>query len=194
MSLIAPWQWAAFPWHMQPWSALGFRIASEGDAVLVEALLHRLSADTWHRRFMTSALPTEYSIATEMARMAQRDALQHIVVLALVSANMGEEALGIAELVCDPAGMAELAIVVRDDRQRQGIGRALLRRSLKVARARGVRRLVVDTLSDNLAMLALIREIDAPQTTQRSRGEVRIVVDLAGTYTDRTRTTTEDST
>lgn len=51
--------------------------------------------------------------------------------------------------------VAEFALVVTDRRQGQGLGTALLRRLIEVARAERVERLVADILPDNYGMLRL---------------------------------------
>ncbi|MBC8074929.1 MAG: GNAT family N-acetyltransferase [Chloroflexales bacterium] len=149
------------------------------DRMIVAALLCRLSDTTWGLRYMRPLSRSAAQIAAETERIAGGDQSQRMVLLAVVGGAHGEQVVAIAELVCDqdkPSG--ELAIVVSDEEQRQGIGRALVRRLASEARARGLTSLRIDTLAENRAMLALIRGLGAPQTVDYCRGEVRVVVDL----------------
>ena len=58
-------------------------------------------------------------------------------------------------------GDAEAALLVRDDCAGQGLGSRLLGRLLELAAGLGVRRLLLDILADNTAMLALARRVGA---------------------------------
>ena len=60
------------------------------------------------------------------------------------------------DLMPDEA-VAELALVVRDDYQGAGLGTALFRRLVDLARARGVRRLTGQVLAENHRMRDLLR-------------------------------------
>ena len=85
--------------------------------------------------------------------------------------------LQLVPLPHDP-GTAEVAIVVRDDYQRQGVGRALCRRIGELARAQGVRRLQIDMLAENRPVLRLIQSMGARYTSETRRGETRVMIVL----------------
>ncbi|CDX39054.1 hypothetical protein MPLSOD_340145 [Mesorhizobium sp. SOD10] len=75
--------------------------------------------------------------------------------LAFAAANMSGEILAILNVeYLDPA-TAEIALVVRSDLKRRGIGSALLRHVMRWTRAAGLRRLVGHVMSDNRIMLRL---------------------------------------
>jgi acetyltransferase len=57
----------------------------------------------------------------------------------------------------EPAGTAELAIMVADRVQGQGLGTAMLRSLVQLARRLGVRRIYGDMFADNEPMRALLR-------------------------------------
>jgi acetyltransferase len=61
----------------------------------------------------------------------------------------------------DDGAEAEFAVVVADEWQGAGLGRALLTRLATHARTRGVRRLFGDVLWGNASMLALMRSLGA---------------------------------
>lgn len=63
--------------------------------------------------------------------------------------------VGVLDLVCQAAGTAEVALVVRADCRRRGIGRALLGQAIEWAAGRGLSQLVGYVLHENQPMLAL---------------------------------------
>lgn len=73
---------------------------------------------------------------------------------------------------------AELALTVRDDLQRQGIGSHLLRFLQERAREDGIRFIVANFRSDNRAVWRLIRHSRFPVDVQMRGSEVRVVARL----------------
>lgn len=71
----------------------------------------------------------------------------------------GATILGVLNLECLWSGTAELALIVRSDRQRRGIGRALLLHAMGWARDNGLAQVAGNVLPDNKAMLALARSV-----------------------------------
>jgi acetyltransferase len=68
------------------------------------------------------------------------------------------EILGVGRLRhTEPAGTAEVAVLVADRVQGQGLGSALLQALVALARTLGVRRLYGDMFADNEAMRAVVR-------------------------------------
>ena len=70
----------------------------------------------------------------------------------------GREMLAIAHLVRTAPAAAELAVIVRSDLKRRGLGRVLLTRLIAHACALGLRTLTAQILSENLPMQRLARE------------------------------------
>ena len=119
------------------------------------------------------------SDAALQAEMARAVGAQ-ICLLGSVGEDGAQSVIALLQLVPLPhdPGTAEVAIVVRDDYQRQGIGRALCRRIGELARARGVRRLQIDMLAENLPVLRLIQSMGARYTSETRRGETRVMIVL----------------
>ena len=68
--------------------------------------------------------------------------------------------MGVARLVSDTEGrVAEFAIAVRPDMKGHGLASHLMHRLIGWARARGVREVVGQILSDNAPMLAFVRHL-----------------------------------
>jgi GNAT superfamily N-acetyltransferase len=90
------------------------------------------------------------------------------------------EGLGVARalrLPEDPES-AEAAVVVIDEWQGRGLGRALLSRLAERARERGIRRFCATVLTENRAMLALFRRLGDVEVLNQEGNAVEIDVSL----------------
>ena len=76
-------------------------------------------------------------------------------------------------------GKAELAFVVVDQYQGQGIGAALMRHLIVVARAAGIKEFIAEVLPENAAMLKLFGKSGLRLTTMRGAGVVHVTLQLA---------------
>lgn len=74
---------------------------------------------------------------------------------------------------------AELAISVRDDVQRRGIGSALLPFLCRQARADGIRHLTATFRGENKGVWALLRHSPFPVERELDGPEVNVVIDLS---------------
>ncbi len=96
---------------------------------------------------------------TTAARLCQIDYDREMV---LVAEETGGGLAGIVRLVFDPDFQtADVAVIVRSDLQRHGLGKLLLEDAIAYARSRGARRIIGDVLSDNTATLDLARALGA---------------------------------
>jgi acetyltransferase len=76
--------------------------------------------------------------------------------MAFVAEERGGDIAGVSRLISDPEGeAAEFALMVRSDRQRQGLGSLLLQALLDHAAQRGIGQLWGEVARDNPRMLAL---------------------------------------
>jgi acetyltransferase len=89
-------------------------------------------------------------------------------------------AVALAELAHDLAAptTAELAVVVRDDYQRAGVGTQLLRRLIELAPQRGVRVLRATLWAENHAARHLLRNLGLAYRSKLSHGELIVWADL----------------
>lgn len=83
----------------------------------------------------------------------------------------GSRCIGMGVLALDPGGQLHLGVLVEDDRQRQGVGRSLIRALVAEARQRGTGSLHADIMGDNSWLVAALRRI----------GQTRVVL-AAGTF------------
>lgn len=95
--------------------------------------------------------------------------------------------IGVVRLHGDAAGeTAEFAVLVRSDRQRQGLGRAMMEAIIAEARARGLKRLAGQILPENDRMLALARRLGF-SLRATPEGVVEAALDLAPVRPPRAR-------
>lgn len=153
------------------------------DSTLLIELFHLLSSESRRLRFMMLRpdLPDDL-IAPHAGRLARIDPAAEVALIALAHEQGREHAIGVARF-CQDAGdpsTAEVAIVLRDDYQREGLGTALFDLLIQVALVRGLKRLRAVSLVENVAMHRLIRKIGLPYTSHTSRGETTVLMMLAG--------------
>ncbi len=79
---------------------------------------------------------------------------------------------------------AEVAFVVEDDYQHQGIGTLLADELARAARVQGIRMFVADTLVENVAMLGMLRRTGFPVDARMEEGvvEVRFSIEPVASY------------
>ncbi len=114
----------------------------------------------------------------QLAQLTQIDYDREMAFVA-VNAALTPEILGVARLITDPdRETAEFAIVVRSDRQGEGLGYRLLDKLIRYARASGIGELVGFVLAENSGMLGLAVELGFNVETRDSAGVIKIALKL----------------
>jgi RimJ/RimL family protein N-acetyltransferase len=156
-------------------------VSAQDDDLLVE-LYRRLSPETRRLRFMAQhQAPPDEIVWREAHRLS--DLNPHLAAALVATANEGdgrEHALGVARLARDEQdpSTAELAIVIRDDAQREGLGTLMLDLIIQLAMVSGLARLRAVSLAENQAVQRLIARTGLPVTTTTSRGETTQLIEL----------------
>jgi RimJ/RimL family protein N-acetyltransferase len=150
------------------------------DAQRLQIAYASLSEESKYRRFL-AAKPHLTSADTEY--LVNVDGVDHVALVA-TAADDPETILGVARFVRqqDDPELGELAIVVCDELQRQGLGSELLRRLSARAIAVGLRRIRGTMLAENRAAHRLVRGAAGPggAIRERPRGYLHeIEVDLS---------------
>lgn len=145
-----------------------------GDLYLIDDLHQRLSAQSLYFRYLHPYRPT----LAEASRIC-RNSAQNGGVIAISADHLS--ALGIVQYsapISLRAGFAELGIVVDDQVQGQGLGRALLEAAIRRASSRGVSIFHMDVHPANEAMLRLLYETGYPINERLTFGvrEVTMVI------------------
>lgn len=95
--------------------------------------------------------------AAEAEYLAAADGRGRVALAATVTEDGEERVVADARFDLVGNGDAEAALLIRDDMAGRGIGTLLLDRLVTLAAAGGVRRILLDILPENRAMLALAR-------------------------------------
>jgi acetyltransferase len=158
------------------------------DAALLIDLYNRLSPETRRLRFMAPRpeLPAEV-LWPEAMRLSHINPLVQAALIGIVREAEQDHAVAVARLIRDDdePTTAEVAIVLRDDYQRQGVGTLLFDLLLQVALVRGLKRLRAVTLAENVAMQQLVRKSGLPFTAQTSHGEMTLMIALSNEPTEK---------
>jgi RimJ/RimL family protein N-acetyltransferase len=85
---------------------------------------------------------------------------------------------GARYIVVEP-GKAEVAFVVVDEYQGQGLGTLLMRHLAELARAAGLRQLIAEILPDNASMLKVFEKSGCRVSTRREPQVVHVALDLS---------------
>lgn len=159
------------PWieRLRDGSAVRIRPLRYVDAALVEDFLQRCSPQTLRYRFLGQVRPG-HELAEHLTDL---DSSRDVVYVAVVPESDTHHVVGIGRFSTNRAGTeAECAITVRDDWQGRGLGVALTRHLIEVARARGVHALTSIDATENTdmrdlaAFLGFRREIDPNDGSQ----------------------------
>lgn len=153
------------------------RVTTRDAAPLVD-LLTKLSARTRQMRYMVPLPMSPETARLEAMRIVQGQTNHHLALIAWTNEAGGSKALAVAELIRDDRSpmSAEIAVVVRDDYQGQGIGRDLVERLIQHARSSGINSVRADVLAENRPMLRLLRGLGLPQNITTQRGETQVIV------------------
>jgi GNAT superfamily N-acetyltransferase len=146
------------------------------DAEPLQAGLQRLSPESRYRRFLS---PIARFSSAQLRYMTDVDHHDHEALVAIAPRG---ELVGVARSIRARPGdsAAEAAVVVADDWQRLGLGKALLAHLADRAREEGVGRFTAVLLSDNTDMLELFEDLGSVRTLRRDPGTIEIEIELPG--------------
>ena len=135
----------------------------------------RVSAESLYMRFMT---PIERLSESQLTYLLAVDHRDHEALLA-VDEDTGD-AVGVGRFVRLPGdpGTAEAAVIVVDDWQGYGLGKALSRLLAERARELGVTRFEAMLLVENEPMLALLESLGPVETLAREGATIAVQVEL----------------
>ncbi|TFV77645.1 GNAT family N-acetyltransferase [Blastococcus sp. CT_GayMR19] len=143
---------------------------ADGDALV--ALHARLSADSIYRRYF-GARP--HLAPADVERFTRVDGRARFALVAM----RGTDLVAVARYEGRPGERsAELAVVIDDALQHQGLGRLMLERLVDVGREAGLHTIVADVLTGNAAMLGLLRTLQLPQRRESDGETVTVSIDL----------------
>jgi acetyltransferase len=135
---------------------IGLRLARPSDAPRVRSFLERLSPEARLKRFFVAMPEIDERTVQHFTFYNLRERL----VVAATAPVAGVEAIvGLADIGLVDTGVGELGIVVDDEHQGQGIGRALLEAAASLAAANGATHLRAELLDHNEPMMRLLQHL-----------------------------------
>src|SRR5262245_10803285 len=135
------------------------------DTERLYAFMCGLSERTRRLRFMTQRPFSDDVARLEVARVVAGSADGYVTLIVTEMHGAKEVAVALAELACDRnSDTGEIAVVVRDDWQRKGIGSFLLGQLVQIAQEIGLTYLRADLLAENYPMQRLLRALGLPST------------------------------
>jgi acetyltransferase len=163
-------------WCQQP--PVTVRRVDPHDYQLLTDLLARLSDRSHRQRYMLPRSRAAEALEREARRMVLGATGDHVTLIVLSQPPGSATALAVGELARDHENptSAEVAIMVRDDVQGQGIGTLLGTRLLQAAERLGITTIRADLLVENSASLRLIRRLGVPFRIIPSRGTLQLVL------------------
>ncbi len=154
-------------------SSLTTRPIRPEDAEIEQAFVRHLSPEARYFRFMHAV---EELTPEMLVRFTQIDYSGEMALIATVEEDGHEKQIGVARYVINPDGeLGEFAIVVADERQKQGVGSSLMKGLMKSARYHRLRTIEGSVLAENRDMLALMRSLGFTITHDPQDENIRMV-------------------
>lgn len=144
----------------------------DGDGLV--ALFGRLSERSIYQRFFTArrSLPPSW-----VHMLTHVDYRRRMAIVAERDTSRGTTLVGVARYdVTEPADTAEIALLVEDAYQGQGLGTVLLHAIMDAGQAQGIRTFRVDVLAENRRMLGLLARETEIVSRSASEGVVEAFV------------------
>ncbi|NOZ70385.1 MAG: GNAT family N-acetyltransferase [Chloroflexi bacterium] len=156
------------------------RPIAHGDEPLLLDIFSHLSSESRYLRFHEPLDNASPELIEQVAKEIVESSVNRGFGL-LAFADLPDQAnapIGGARYVKVSDGVAEVAITIRDDMQKCGIGRALLLELVRQARKEGISKLIAVVQAQNQAVLRLLRESPYPIKRSIRGGELFIEADI----------------
>jgi acyl-CoA hydrolase/RimJ/RimL family protein N-acetyltransferase len=148
------------------------------DEPALREMFYALSEDTVYHRFFRSLQTMPHQRLQEWLQVDYRGSM----VLVVTTGIEGDEAIvAVARYDLDQrTNLAEVAFVVRDDHQGQGLGTQLLAALMEIARENGIAGFTASVLADNVAMLRLFHDAVPSLESRLEEGAYEITMRFDG--------------
>jgi RimJ/RimL family protein N-acetyltransferase len=162
--------------HLRDGRRVEIRSLKPDDKTDMLAAVSRISAQSMRRRFFGAK--RDFS-EKEQTFYLNVDFTSHVALVADVEENRRTTIVGGGRYVVVQSGTAEVAFAVVDEFQGQGIGSALLRHLILLAREAGLRMLIAEVLPENDAMLKVFENSGLNITKKRDGGTVHVKLQIS---------------
>src|SRR5262249_5262440 len=146
------------------------------DQAGLTAAVARVSTQSLYRRFF--AVRRSFT-EQEIEFFTHVDFVNHVALVAEAEEDGKTVIVGGGRYVMVQPGQAEVAFAVIDAYQGHGIGAALMRHLVAIARDAGLKELVAEVLPDNRPMLKVFEKCGLSATTKRGSDVVHVTMRLA---------------
>jgi len=151
-------------WTLPSGQSLRVRPIRHDDGELEEAFVRGLSLESRYQRMLSGGTKVTPEWIDSMTHI---DYQRHMAFAVSTALDGVEQFVGVGRYVVDPpTNIADIALVLADAWQGQGLGRRLLATLLEHARTAGVREAVGVVLATNKAMLRLARSMGFSVTAE----------------------------
>ncbi|NCC31143.1 MAG: N-acetyltransferase [Chloroflexia bacterium] len=158
------------------------RQATPADQFQLAAFLGTLSAQTCRLRYLNPTTFDHASALNEVERMFAR--AERGFVLLACDPDDDAAVVGLVEVVraCHAEEVAEFALVIRDDRQGQGLGAKLVQHAKAYVRQMHIRTLRAHMLAENIAMRRLFEHFGRTELVAYDDGVLELAIELPPTF------------
>ena len=162
--------------HIRDGRPIDIRALRPDDRAEMLAAIGRTSTQSIQRRFFA---PKKGFSEQEMAFFLNIDFESHVALVAQIDEDGRAAIAGGGRYIVVRPGQAEIAFVVVDAYQGQGIGTTLMRHLAILARDAGLKELIAEVLPENTAMLKVFRKFGFRPSPKRDPQVVHLVLQLA---------------
>ncbi len=177
------WEQVRYPEELERYETLKdgkqifFRPVKPTDEDELAEMLYSLSGRSVRHRFFTHTKTFPHK---DVQQLTNIDYEKNLAVVGVVPGPAGEdEIVAIGQYFLDPKTMsAEIAFIVQDEWQQQGMGSILLNYLIDIAKKRQVRKFEASVMAENKAMLATFHNSRHPVRTEFDGEAYKVTFDL----------------
>ena len=162
--------------HLRGGRPIEIRALRPDDKAEMLAAIGRTSTQSLQRRFFA---PKKGFSEQEMAFFLKIDFESHVALVAQIDEDGRAAIAGGGRYIVVRPGQAEIAFVVIDAYQDQGIGTILMRHLAILARDAGLRELIAEVLPENTAMLKVFKKFGFRPGSKREAQAIHLTMQLA---------------
>jgi GNAT superfamily N-acetyltransferase len=138
-----------------------------------------LEASSIYTRFFG---PRKELTDRELIQATEIDFIRNVALVSCVQESARERIIGVGRYFVlegqDPASAAEIAFVVEEDYQGQGLASILIEHLLRIGREQGISRFEADVLHANKKMLRVFERTGLPIVTKASSDSIHVTIFL----------------
>ena len=162
--------------HLRDGRPIEVRAIRPADRAGMLAAVERTSTQSLRRRFFASKKGFSEQ---ELAFFLNIDFDKHVALVAQIDEDESPTIIGGGRYIVVRPGLAEIAFVVVDAYQGQGIGTMLMRHLAVLARDGGLRELTAQVLPENTAMLKVFMKFEFWLASNREPQVIHLTLPLA---------------